>query len=79
MVKKRVENESKNDKFVRIATRRTQNILHSLQILGNCANQNTYSYTEDEVNKIFKAIRTTTEEVKKKFTYNLSKSTKFEL
>ena len=66
MVKKRVENESKNDKFVRIATRRTQNILHSLQILGNCANLNTYSYTEDEVNKIFKAIRTTTEEVKKK-------------
>lgn len=56
MVKKRVENETKNAKFKRIASLRTTRILENLRLLGNCANTSHYGYSENEVGKIFVAI-----------------------
>ena len=56
MVKLKVNSESKSDKFKRIATARTSRLLKDLQLLGNCSNTNNYSYTEEEINKIFSAI-----------------------
>ena len=38
MVKIKVKDESKHEKFIRIATGRTQKVLDYLRILGNCAN-----------------------------------------
>lgn len=48
--------ESKSEKFKRIVTRRTNEIIEKIRILGNCSNKSTYEYTEEEVNKIFKSI-----------------------
>ena len=56
MVKPKVVDESKEDKFKRIATARTQRILEDLRLLGNCANTSTYSYNSHDVNKIFSAL-----------------------
>lgn len=56
MVKPKVENETKNQKFKRIATARTKKILNDLRLLGNCANRNTYAYTKEDVEKMFRAI-----------------------
>ena len=56
MVKLKVDGETKEDKFKRIATSRTQRILDDLRLLGNCANTGTYSYSQQDVNKIFSAI-----------------------
>ncbi len=67
MVKVKVKNESKHEKFKRIATNRTQKVLDALRILGNCSNTQTYEYTKEEVDKIFKNIRATTEEIRQKF------------
>jgi len=48
--------ETRKDRFRRVATRRTNNILKQIQILGNCSNKSSYSYTEEDVKKIFSAI-----------------------
>lgn len=36
------KSESKRDRFVRLAEARTNKIIDMLQLLGNCANTNTY-------------------------------------
>lgn len=59
--------ESAEERFRRLATRRTNAILKRLEILGNCANRQVYSYTEKEVEKIFKAIEDKVKEIKGKF------------
>jgi hypothetical protein len=51
-----MEKETKRERFKRIASRRTNEILDKIRLLGNCANKNTYEYTDTEVNKIFSEI-----------------------
>ena len=48
--------ESKSDRFVRIAEARTNKIINMIQLLGNCSNKGTYDYTKEDVRKIFGAI-----------------------
>jgi len=79
MVKIKVKDESKHEKFVRIATNRTQKILDYLRILGNCANTQTYEYTKEEVERIFKSIRTTMEEIRHKFAIKINNKKLFKL
>ncbi len=79
MVKVKVRNESKHERFVRIATNRTQKVLDGLRILGNCANTQTYEYTKEEVEIIFKSIRTAMEEVRHKFAIKLNEKKLFKL
>ena len=62
-----VRSELKRDRFRRLATRRTNEILHRLQILENCANVKLYEYDSTEVRKIFRAIETEIKRVKSKF------------
>lgn len=56
MVKKKIENESKEEKFKRIAASRANKILDDLRLLGNCSNKRLYNYSDVEVSKIFSAI-----------------------
>lgn len=60
--------ESKEDRFVRIAEARTNKIIDMIRLLGNCANKGNYSYTDDEVRKIFTAIENELKIAKGKFT-----------
>ena len=50
------ENETKNEKFVRIANPRVNAVIDKLDILSNCASSN-YEYTEEQVENMFQAIR----------------------
>ena len=50
------ENETKNEKFLRIATPRVNAIIDKLDILSNCAGSN-YEYTEEQVETRAQAIR----------------------
>ena len=67
----------KSDKmknFKKVASRRTQKIIDNLRLLSNCSNKNNYSYTDEDVRKIFKSID---EEIKIcKAMYNKNKSKK---
>ena len=50
------ENETKNEKFLRIAAPRVNAIIDKLDILSNCAGSN-YEYTEEQVETMFQALR----------------------
>lgn len=78
-MKKKAE-ESKHEKFVRLAEARTNKIIDTLQLLGNCSNTSVYEYSQDDVEQIFQAIETEVKEAKKKFTKpDTEKSPKFSL
>ncbi|MEO0114023.1 MAG: hypothetical protein ABIK93_00930 [candidate division WOR-3 bacterium] len=72
-----VEKETPEERFKRLATRRTNAVLQKLRILGNCANRYVYEYTEEDVKKIFSAIESALTEIKKKF--YVPKENKFKL
>lgn len=59
--------ENRNDRFKRIAIRRTNNILNQIRLLGNLSNKSTYDYSDEEVNKIFSAIEAQLRIAKAKF------------
>lgn len=59
--------ETKREKFVRLAENRTNKILDTLQLLGNCSNQNAYEYSKKDIDKIFNAIQNQLNETKKRF------------
>lgn len=48
--------ETKKERFIRVATARTNKTLDAIRRLKNCANKNTYEYTDEEVEKIFAAL-----------------------
>jgi hypothetical protein len=79
MVKLMVKDENKEDKFKRLASSRTQKILNSLRLLGNCANKGVYTYNEDQVNKIFQTIDRETKRIKELFNKGKIKNNKFSL
>ncbi len=59
--------EDRNDRFKRLAIRRTNNILNQIRLLGKLSNKSTYDYSEEEINKIFSAIDSSLRIAKAKF------------
>lgn len=51
-----MEKESRHERFKRLASKRTNEILEKIRILGNCSNKSSYEYTDEEINKIFSEI-----------------------
>jgi len=49
--------ETGRDKFVRLATSRVNKAIKSIQVVGNLSNRSNYSYTEADVEKIFRALQ----------------------
>lgn len=75
-----IKSETKRERFVRVAEARTNKIIDMMQLLGNCSNTATYSYTQGDIDQIFSAIEYELRETKKKFQKNNSnKSAKFTL
>lgn len=72
--------ETKREKFVRLAEARTNKILDTLTLLGNCSNTGAYEYSQKDIDKIFKAIQTQVDDTRKRFNkQDSSKSTRFTL
>ena len=70
-------NETPEQRFKRIAALRTNAVLDKLRILGNLSNRQMYSYSDEDINKIFSAINKQIKEVRSKF--NSRKQEKFKL
>ena len=49
-------NESKHEKFKRLAKQRGDRLLKDIHLLGNLSNNNNYQYSDEEVNRIFNII-----------------------
>lgn len=60
-------NESKRERFIRIAEARTNKILDMIKLLGNCSSKSNYEYTDEDVRKIFGAIEREIKNTKAKF------------
>jgi len=73
----KTSNETPEERFKRIAAVRTNAVLDRLRILGNLSNRQMYSYSEEDINKIFRAINKQIKEIRAKF--NSRKEEKFKL
>ena len=60
-------NETARERFKRLATKRTNEVLRKLKVLGNCANRQVYDYSREDVNKIFNVIHQKVKEIEAKF------------
>jgi len=69
----------KEERFKKIASRRVQEILNKLRLLGNCANRGNYYYTNEQVRKILNAIDDEWKKVKSEFSKGKSKNKEFNL
>lgn len=67
----------KRERFLKIATNRTNKILDDIRLLGNCSNENNYEYTVAEVEKMFNAIQESLNETKLKFGNSKKEKFKF--
>lgn len=59
--------ESKRMRFKRLATKRTNKVLDQLRILGNLSNKSYYEYSDQEINRTFRAIEEQLRTVKARF------------
>jgi len=76
-MKKAPQNETKRERFKRLASLRTNEVLRRLKVLGNCANHQVYGYNTEDISKIFGEIDRKLKEVKGKF--HPSKEKEFKL
>jgi hypothetical protein len=60
----------KREAFRRLAEKRTNAVLEKIRVLSNCANPYAYAYTQEDVNKIFKAIEQELKLARAKFQAN---------
>lgn len=60
-------NESKNERFRRLAESRGNRLIREIMLLGNLSNRKNYSYSEDEVERLFAPIRQELDEVRALF------------
>lgn len=55
---------TKRERFTKVASNRVQNVLHYLDLLKNCANKSNYEYTQEDVDKMFSEITKALKDVK---------------
>jgi hypothetical protein len=53
---RKLMSESSRDNFVRLAEKRVNNAIKTLRLIGNLSNKSNYSYTDEDVNKIFRSL-----------------------
>ncbi|MGJ0358008.1 hypothetical protein [Aliarcobacter butzleri] len=73
-----MSNEDKHEKFKRIVSKRVNELINKIDILGNCSNKSNYYYTEEDVNKIFNAIEQKLRETKSQFKIKKKKDFKLD-
>lgn len=66
--------EDRTQRFKRIATYRTNEVIDKLRLIGNLSNKANYDYSDEEVNKIFSAIDSQLKIVKAKFSSSKKKN-----
>ena len=49
--------ETKNEKFKRLAEKRANDIINRLRLVGNLSNRQQYDYSDEEVSALFGAIK----------------------
>lgn len=76
---KQSKKETREERFKRVASRRVQEILHKMRLLRNCADKANYSYTDEQINKIFRVIEEEWKSVVHEFKKHRNKKKEFRL
>lgn len=66
----------RRERFENVAGKRVQAILIKLDLLSNCSNKHNYEYEEDDVKKMFSAIREKLRQGENKFVMELNKKSR---
>ena len=64
---------SRRNRFTKVATNRVQKIIDYLNLLQNCSNRRNYEYDEDDVNHMFEEISKALKDAKAVYANELSK------
>lgn len=72
-------NETKSDRFKRLAEKRTKRILDDIRILSNLSNKGLYDYTPEQLRKIFGVIKETLGKADARFRGEEKKKVEFKL
>ncbi len=62
-----MKGETKEQRFVRVVEKRTQNVLDSIRLLSQCANRRMYAWDDGQLKKIWEAIDRELRECKEKY------------
>lgn len=63
--------ESDRNKFVRLANSRVNKTINAIRLIGNLSNKSNYSYTDADVEKIFRALQDELKACRQRFTSGL--------
>lgn len=75
-VKKFDMREKDRKKFVRLASKRVSRALNSIRLIGNLSNRSNYDYTDEDVQKMLKALQEELNACRKRFELATKKSGK---
>ena len=71
--------ETREEKFRRLAESRVNAIFDKMRLLSHLANKSNYSYSDEQVDTIFRAIQKDLNATKAKFTGNTDGQRRFKL
>ncbi len=66
-IKKKPRNESKAERFKRVAEARVNKLIAMLRLLGNCSTPSTYEFTDTQIEYIFSALQAELDKARKCF------------
>ncbi|MDO4650889.1 MAG: hypothetical protein Q4B26_19810 [Eubacteriales bacterium] len=72
-------NETKAEKFVRVAEARVNKIIKMIRLLGNCSNPSNYEFRAQDVDKIFGTLQAELNRVRKLFILSVTGKKRFSL
>lgn len=70
--------ESKREKFVRLAENRMNNVLKQIELLGNLSNRRTYEYNQEDIDSMIKTLKSAVSNLEHTFSAD-KKNNKFSL
>ena len=59
--------EKDRQKFVELAQKRVNRALKDIKLIGNLSNRSNYTYTDEDVKKIFKVLQSAVTDLKARF------------
>jgi len=72
-----MDNDTKNERFKRLAKQRGERALKDIHLIGNLSNRNNYDYSEQEIKKLFSILDDELKSAKSKFDTKRKREIKF--
>jgi len=62
-----MERQKDREKFVELAGKRVSKAIKDIRLIGNLSNKSNYSYTDEDVRKIIRALESEVKKLKQRF------------